>query len=257
KVVGWKFFEGVPGLCRTIGVFCTISCVGSLMTLSAMSCNRYVLIVHHAHYRRIFTLRNCLLACVGIYLLGFFLTALNFFGVGDHSFDMKSYECVWDRMASHDYTIVFSIVLVWIPICVVGFTYSRMYAFVKNARRNLNKHPKVSASNGNTLQLPGRLQLAEVSSVSSTRVATENDFVKVSPLDAQDGTEENEKVPQRNSEAGDSGFVGESGAAAPRVSFSPTLDKKEPKATNPRRSRRPGVILPELKLARPLFIIYV
>lgn len=134
-----------------VGSLCTVSCVGSLMTLSAMSCNRYVLICHHSLYRRIFTRCHCVLILLAIYLVGTLLVVLNFGGLGDHSFDHKSLECIWDRMDNHDYTIVFAVVMVWVPITVTGFAYCRIYQHVKKSRKRVHYHTNTSSKNSSTL----------------------------------------------------------------------------------------------------------
>jgi len=125
-----------------VAYFCTISCVGSLMTLAAMSCNRYILICHRHLYRRIFTIRNSVTMCCCFYLLGFILIAFNFVGIGDHSFDHKSLECIWDRMADHSYTIVFAVVMVLIPIFVTGLSYIRLFLFVRKSKLKIHNHGK-------------------------------------------------------------------------------------------------------------------
>nr|KAG5698182.1 hypothetical protein BaRGS_030545 [Batillaria attramentaria] len=135
---------------------CTISCVGSLMTLSAMSCNRYVLIVHPNYYRRIFTLPHSVIMCLCFYLVGFLLVSLNFFGVGDHSFDHKSLECIWDRMANHDYTIVFAFVLVLVPITVTGLAYTRLYLHVRRVRMKVHSHGNNSTNVASTSHVTDR-----------------------------------------------------------------------------------------------------
>ena len=140
KTLGWRFFDDLPGLCRVVGSFCTISCVGSLMTLSAMSCNRYVLICHQRFYYRIFTTRNSVIMCGCFFVVGFVLVGLNFVGVGNHSFDHKSLECIWERMANYHYTIVFAMVMVIIPITVTGLSYLRLFMHVRNSRLKVHNH---------------------------------------------------------------------------------------------------------------------
>ncbi|XP_070191605.1 D(2) dopamine receptor B-like [Littorina saxatilis] len=139
KLIGWRDFEGVPGVCMVIGWACTIACVGSCLTLTVLSLNRYVLICHHTIYRKIFTYRNSIIICVFIVLFACLLIVFNFFGIGDHSFDYKSFECVWDRMATHDFTIFFSIVLVWMPMTVSGIAYGRTYWYVYKVRKTVAK----------------------------------------------------------------------------------------------------------------------
>lgn len=140
KLEGEVFFASIPGLCRIIGSLCTISCVGSLMTLACMSFNRYVHICHNSLYIKIFTKEGCVAMCLSFYSIGAILVMLNMAGIGDHSYDRKSMECIWDRMATYPYTIIFSICLVWIPILITGFSYSRLYRYVQRSRQRVQEH---------------------------------------------------------------------------------------------------------------------
>ena len=69
-----------------------------------------------------------------------FLVLLNQLGIGDHSFDRKSLECIWDRMASFSYTVVFSVTLVWIPCLIIGVCYLKLYLFVRRHKQKLTNH---------------------------------------------------------------------------------------------------------------------
>ena len=109
----------------------------SLMTIAMMSLNRYFYICRQDDYRRLFTKRNCFLLCLSLYGIGTILVLLNTAGVGDHSFDRKSLECIWDRMATYPYTVVFSVTLVWIPLLVTGTCYLRIYIYVRSHRRKI------------------------------------------------------------------------------------------------------------------------
>ncbi|XP_046363509.2 melatonin receptor type 1B-B-like [Haliotis rufescens] len=153
KLEGSDFFDRIPGLCRAIGSLCTMSCVASLMTIAAMSCNRYVFIVHSKYYRTIFKARNCVIFCMSFYCVGLCLVLLNFADIGDHNFDHKSLECIWARMATYPYTVVFSIVLVWIPITVTGICYLRMYLHVRAVRKRV-KQKRADRSKTNTNKPP-------------------------------------------------------------------------------------------------------
>ena len=148
KLEGEAFFASVPYLCQTIASIRTVSCVGSLMTISLMSVNRYFFICRHDTYRKIFTNRNCILMCFSVYGIGTTLVLLNIAGKGDHSFDRKSLECIWDRMATYPYTIVFSVTLVWIPSILTGISFMKIYLYVKDHRRKV--------LNQNELQEPFR-----------------------------------------------------------------------------------------------------
>ena len=140
KLEGEHFFDGVPSLCQTIASLCTISCVTSLMTIAVMSFNRYIYVCKSDCYHKIFTKRNSVIICCSLYGVGLILVLLNQFGIGDHSFDRKSLECIWDRMASFSYTVVFSVTLVWIPCLIIGVCYLKLYLFVRRHKQKLTNH---------------------------------------------------------------------------------------------------------------------
>ncbi|XP_045165923.1 melatonin receptor type 1B-A-like [Mercenaria mercenaria] len=139
KIEGEEFFDRIPGLCQAVASLCTISCVASLMTIAAMSFNRYVFICAHDRYERIFTKWNCVCICISFYVIGGILVLLNAADIGDHGFDRKSLECIWDRMATFPYTVVFSITLVWIPSIVTGFCYLKIYLYVRKHKKRIRE----------------------------------------------------------------------------------------------------------------------
>ena len=69
------------------------------------------------------------------YCIGIILVLLNQVEIGDHSFDRKSLQCIWDRMATYPYTVVFSVTLVWIPCLMIGFCYLMIFLYVRNQSR--------------------------------------------------------------------------------------------------------------------------
>lgn len=140
KLEGENFFSLYPGLCQFIAYGCTMSCVNSLGTIALMSFNRYIFICHHQYYDKIFKKPTCILMCLSLYSVGLLLVLLNLAGIGDHSFDRKSLECIWDRMATYYYTVVFSVTLVWIPVLVTGFSYLNIYIMVTKSTKRMKKH---------------------------------------------------------------------------------------------------------------------
>ena len=150
KLEGEHFFDTVPGLCQTLASICTVSCISSSMTIATMSVNRYFYICRQDDYRRIFRQRNCILYCVAFYLTGTFIVLLNMADIGDHTFDRKSLECIWDRMATFPYTIVFTIALVWLPLVVTGTCYLRIFTYVRTQRRKIAEHSELSGTIANS-----------------------------------------------------------------------------------------------------------
>lgn len=134
------------GLCQAIAYVCTIACVNSLGSITLMSFNRYILICHHEYYDKIFKRPTCIAMCMFLYMTGLTLVLLNLAGIGDHSFDRKSLECIWDRMATYYYTVAFSVVLVWIPVTITGIFYIKIYITV---RKSTKKITEVTCTNHN------------------------------------------------------------------------------------------------------------
>ncbi|XP_045166265.2 melatonin receptor type 1A-like [Mercenaria mercenaria] len=139
KIEGEDFFAEVPGLCQIVASLCTVSCVTSLMTIGLMSVNRFFYICMHEKYERLFTKRKCICICISLYIVGGFLVLLNAANVGDHGFDSKSLECIWDRMATYPYTVVFSITLVWIPSIIISICYLKIYLYVRAHKKRMRE----------------------------------------------------------------------------------------------------------------------
>lgn len=151
KIEGENFFDRIPHLCKVIACGCTIACVNSLGSIALLGFNRYIYICHYEYYLKIFTKKTCLLMCACLYCIGLLLVLLNFAGVGDHSFDRKSLECIWDRTETYSYTVVFSVTLVWIPLLVIGFSYLCIFRAVIKSRYNIKNtisRRKTSYTNG-------------------------------------------------------------------------------------------------------------
>ncbi|KAL3852321.1 hypothetical protein ACJMK2_015978 [Sinanodonta woodiana] len=137
KLEGENFFDSVPRLCPIIGSICTVSCIGSLMSIGSLSLSRYIHICHQKLYSKFVTKRNCICLCVGFYTLGICLVLLNLASIGDHHFDRKAVLCIWDRMANRNFTIVFSVVLVWLPMILIGVCYSLIFYYVSKHQRHM------------------------------------------------------------------------------------------------------------------------
>ena len=100
-----------------------------------MSVYRYIFVCHNKYYKKVFSKTKCVVICAIIYCIGTTLVLLNQAGIGDHNFDRKSLQCIWDRMATYQYTVIFSVTLVWIPCLVTGFCYLMLYRYVRNHRK--------------------------------------------------------------------------------------------------------------------------
>lgn len=77
--------------------------------------------------------------CFCLYIVGLTLVLLNLAGIGDHTFDRKSLECIWDRMATYYYTVAFSVVLVWVPVAITGILYLNIFITVQRSTQRMKE----------------------------------------------------------------------------------------------------------------------
>ena len=91
--------------------------------------------------------------CLTLYLIGTFLVLMNTAGVGGHGFDDKSLECIWDRMATYSFTVVFSVCLVWLPVIVVGVSYLSLFLHVRRKRKQIMSREVTDQSKSKPLKL--------------------------------------------------------------------------------------------------------
>ena len=68
--------------------------------------------------------------CIGLWVFSIIIELPNFFGWGDHVYDLKTRSCIWDRTADHSYTIFFSAVGVAFPVILIAICYALIYRFV-------------------------------------------------------------------------------------------------------------------------------
>lgn len=83
---------------------------------------------------------------------------LNAVGIGDHGFDTKSVDCIIDPMALYPCTVVFSVVLVWIPSVLIGTCYLKIYMYVWAHNQRIKKDGRlgsVKTVRGNNLAKTG------------------------------------------------------------------------------------------------------
>lgn len=117
-----------------------------------MSITRFIFVCKNKYYKKIFSSRNCIIMCLALYCVGLSLVLLNQAGIGDHSFDRKSLECIWDRMATFPYTVAFSVTLVWFPSVTLGICYLRLYLCVRSYKKIIQQHQIKSNTAGNSQQ---------------------------------------------------------------------------------------------------------
>ena len=148
-ILGESWFLSRGALCEAIASVCLTSCFCSLLSIGAISLNRYIHICHNTVYARVYTIRNSVCMVVCLWIVSFLMEMPNFIGWGDHVFDRKTLSCVWDRTADLSYSMFFSIAGVAFPVILISICYLKIYIFFK---KNKNKIATIQNSVSNAQQ---------------------------------------------------------------------------------------------------------
>jgi hypothetical protein len=136
-VLGEGWFAVRPAICEAVASICLTSCFCSLLSIGAVSFNRYIHICHNELYSKIFTRTKSVLMCLALWIICFLAEMSCFIGWGDHSYDKKTLSCVWDRTADFSYTLFFSLAGVAFPVSLISICYIRIYLFVRASKQRV------------------------------------------------------------------------------------------------------------------------
>ncbi|XP_041377906.1 melatonin receptor type 1A-like [Gigantopelta aegis] len=116
----WLFSDAT---CIAIGFLTMLTFIASVMSLGAISLNRYVKICQARHYQRIYTSRNVALMAVGVWTLSLLLAMPPLIGWGKYDFLPTQSFCFCDWKASVSYTIFMITMCFGGPCTVMTFCY--------------------------------------------------------------------------------------------------------------------------------------
>ena len=111
-------------------------CGVSLLTLTAISLDRYIAVHLHLRYKEIVTVKRVTAVLVSIWMVGIIYGLL----------------FLWSRT----FTNIFSIVLILLNVCVTTFAYCKIYRVVRRHQAQIHRQMQafVGQQEGNSLNLP-------------------------------------------------------------------------------------------------------
>lgn len=139
----WSFGEG---LCQLNGVLAIFFASASMWTLSAISVNRYVRIVRHAFYTRIFTMKTTAFALALTWFVPLVMSVAPLLGWSSHEFQFGKCSCHFFFSTSISYTFTFIILIVVIPLKIILFSYFKIYKTTTQHRMALAGHRRNHSS---------------------------------------------------------------------------------------------------------------
>ncbi|ELT93936.1 hypothetical protein CAPTEDRAFT_83540, partial [Capitella teleta] len=132
----FRWFSERPWLCEAVASFCLTACFCSFLSLCFLSFNRYLYIVHNEVHHRLFSKCRAGIICVLVWVMAFSMEVGNFIGWGNHYFDPKSHQCIWERTASQTYTL-FVVASMLIGVTMMLGSYTAIFAKVWKSKTGL------------------------------------------------------------------------------------------------------------------------
>lgn len=124
----WLFGEG---MCKLNGFLTVLLGATSLLTLCAISVNRYFKIVEGGKYNRIYTKGNTLIILAIVWLIPFVLSVAPIFGWSAHEYQVGKCVCHFLFSRNIPYTLTFATFVVVLPFSVILFCYLKIYKIIK------------------------------------------------------------------------------------------------------------------------------
>ncbi|XP_066264203.1 melatonin receptor type 1A-like [Branchiostoma lanceolatum] len=153
-----NFLRDHPVVCEMVGFVCVTSCICSLMSVSNIGINRSVLIVcllllfvvkPHWH-ASVYTVPKTLMIVAAMWVYSFLFDLPLLLGWGQHSYDIKTMGCTYDRTHTFSYTLFLVIAGIALPLVVVVGCYSKIFYHVHQSKVRVAVHlanPKGNMNN--------------------------------------------------------------------------------------------------------------
>ena len=144
--MGRDFFLDKEWLCTAIAAFCLTACFCAFLSLTAITLNRYIYVCHNQLYAKLFSRRKNAVICATIWACALLMESPNFFGWGDHYFDMKNHSCIWNRTASLSYTLFVSMAAVGGPLLLMGVCHFKIFSKIIHSSKQVASHSQVACA---------------------------------------------------------------------------------------------------------------
>nr|KAG5688785.1 hypothetical protein BaRGS_030654 [Batillaria attramentaria] len=135
--VDGKYPVSDSSACQFVGFSIVWLFVTSLLSIAAISINRFIKVCHQRVYHQIFSKTNTLLACGAVWVLAFLCTFPPLVGWGRFHFDEKNHYCGFDRSADLGYTLFLLCVSIALPAALIFICNFAIYRHVLLSKRRV------------------------------------------------------------------------------------------------------------------------
>ncbi|GAU96531.1 hypothetical protein RvY_07962 [Ramazzottius varieornatus] len=127
------YWNGKGALCHFIATICVPGCSSSLFSIAAIAFERYLCICHQPLHRKLFTVRNCILMMITLWVLAHLIHLGNHVGWGSTYYDENYFLC-WLDLRLWSYSFFYAVVSVLVPISFCFFAYFQIYLTIRRTK---------------------------------------------------------------------------------------------------------------------------
>ncbi|CAH1249273.1 MTNR1A [Branchiostoma lanceolatum] len=149
-VIDQNFLRDHPVVCELVGFVCVTSCICSLMSVSNIGINRLLFVVKPHWHASVYTVPKTLMIVAAMWVYSFLFDLPLLLGWGQHSYDIKTMGCTYDRTHTFSYTLFLVIAGIALPLVVVVGCYSKIFYHVHQSKVRVAVHlanPKGNMNN--------------------------------------------------------------------------------------------------------------
>ncbi|XP_069123724.1 melatonin receptor type 1B-B-like isoform X1 [Argopecten irradians] len=136
-VKGATFFDDKLEFCHFIASMCLTACFCAFLSLTMLTINRCFYVCHNTFYQKFYSRITVGLLCITCWIIAFLFEFPNFVGWGDHTFDKKNHQCIWDRTASLSYSLFVSVCLIGGPLVVMAICNIRIVLEIWQKKKSI------------------------------------------------------------------------------------------------------------------------
>ncbi|CAI9731274.1 alpha-2B adrenergic receptor-like [Octopus vulgaris] len=123
--------------CIAVGYINMVSFIASVMSLTAISLNRYFRICRSLHFKSMFTFKKTMMMAFVVWLVSCLLAAPPLFGWSEYGYLGSQSFCFCKWKTSTSYTFFMIGMCFCVPCIVMSFCYVRIITSVRNSNRRL------------------------------------------------------------------------------------------------------------------------
>ncbi|XP_002731156.1 5-hydroxytryptamine receptor 7-like [Saccoglossus kowalevskii] len=123
--------------CSVFGFTSMVNFIASVMSLGAISVNRFILISYPHHFRSVYNKKGTAAMILGVWLLACCLASPPLFGWAEYDYLPNQSFCFCKWRSSISYTVFMIVLCFGGPCCIMLFSYASIWNTVRRSRQRV------------------------------------------------------------------------------------------------------------------------